>query len=265
MEDKKDFVLLIPYYDHYEDLVRSLKSLHYPAGQFDVLIVDDGSKIPLDKKKLQDLFTGMNIEVLRLTKNQGIARTLNTGLKHLHQRKDFEYIARLDCGDICHPDRFFKQVGFLNSHPDIGLLGTWCRFVNLKNQNYLYRTETIHENILKEMHSKCSFIHPTVMFRKEVLDTVGYYPEDDSYAEDYAYFWKILKRFRGSVLPQEYVTIAFSNRNFSSKNYKRQLISRIKIIRRFGDSHWRKLYGIFILFCKLMTPGYFIKKLKYRQ
>jgi len=264
MEFKKDFVLLIPYYNHYDGLVKSLKSVYYPPERFDTLIVDDGSDLPLDLPALQANMRSLNIQLIRLPGNQGIAKALNAGLTHLHTRTDFKYIARLDCGDTCHPDRFTEQVKFLNRYPEIGLLGTWCRFTDtISGKSYVYKTKTHHEDILGEMHFKCSFIHPTVMFRRETIDTTGHYPENYIHTEDYAYFWKILMNFKGAVLPKEFVIIEFSDKNNSSKNYKQQLISRIKVVDLYGKKIWYKYAGLFLLQCRLLLPKFIIKVLKY--
>ena len=36
-----------------------------------------------------------------------------------------KYIARMDADDISLPDRFKKQVEFLEKHEDISLVGSW--------------------------------------------------------------------------------------------------------------------------------------------
>jgi glycosyltransferase involved in cell wall biosynthesis len=209
--------------------------------------------IPLSKQELQQQFPEMVIQVIRLAQNGGIVNALNTGLNALRSRNDLRYIARLDTGDTCHSQRFYKQVDFLNGHPDITLLASWARFQNqLSNSGYDYITKTTHDQILKEMHYKCSFIHPSVMFRTEVLDKVGIYPENFPHAEDYAFFWKIIKLYKGAVLPEILVYINFSDKSMSSKNYKEQLNSRKKIVKEFGDNKLYKLIGVGMLNLKWM-------------
>lgn len=258
-----DFVLLIPCYNNIGGLSASLKSISYPAAKFEVLIVDDGSAIPITKNALQAAHPGMNIHIIRLDSNQGIVQALNAGLTALRLRSDFTYIARLDAGDTCDEQRFRKQVDFLNKYPDIALLASWARFQSHSSDSgYDYITKTTHEEIVKEMHSKCSFIHPSVMFRKEVLDSIGLYPSMYPYAEDYAFFWTILKNYKGAVLPEKLVTIVFSDKNISSENYKKQLQSRKKIVQDFGDRFPDKWVGRAMLNFKLIMPRAFIQFLK---
>jgi glycosyltransferase involved in cell wall biosynthesis len=258
-----DFVLLIPCYNNISGLSASLKSVSYPAAKFEVLIVDDGSEVPITKNKLQLKDVAMNIHIIRLDRNYGIVQALNTGLTALRSRTDFNYIARLDAGDTCDIQRFSKQVGFLNTHKDVTIVASWARFQNTTStKGYDYITKTTHEEIVKEMHYKCSFIHPAVMFRKEVLDTVGFYPTTYPHAEDYAFFWKILKNYKGAVIPEKLVQIEFTDKNISSENYKKQLHSRKKIVKEFGDQWLQKIIGITMLNLKSMVPKSLIQFLK---
>ncbi len=259
----KNFILLIPYYNNFEGLITSLKSINYSKDKFEVLIVDDGSKIKLDEESVRVLFPEVIINVLSLSQNSGIAIALNKGLEELHTRTDYIYIARLDCGDTCHPNRFTEQVKFLDENTDIYLLGTWCEFTDsTTGKSYLYKTKTKHEDIIKEMHFKCSFIHPTVMFRKEVLDFIGYYPENYPHAEDYAYFWEIIRQFKGALLPELLVNITANMQTISASNYKEQIISRIKVIKAFGTKPLLITYGVIISRVRAIIPYGLILKMK---
>ena len=250
---EKDFILLIPQFNNYAGLINSIKSVQYQNNRFEILIVDDGSDIPLDNQTLQEF--NPNIHLIRLPKNLGVLKALNTGLAYLQSRNDFKYIARLDCGDICHPDRFNKQVTFLDEHPEISLLGTWCHFIEKTSKKYyLYKTKIKHNDILKEMHYKCSFIHPTVMFRKEILEKIGYYPNGFIHAEDYAYFWMILKKMKGEILPKVLVDIEYSTNNISAIYYRKQLKSKIKITIKFGDNLFLIILGLYFKLIRFLIP-----------
>lgn len=119
-----DFVLLIPCYNNKKGLIASLKSVQYPKEKCEILIVDDGSNPALSAEQLQNEVPFLYIKVIRVEKNLGIVNALNVGLNWILNNCDTMYIARLDAGDSCYPDRFYKQTEFLNKHPEIALLGT---------------------------------------------------------------------------------------------------------------------------------------------
>jgi glycosyltransferase involved in cell wall biosynthesis len=257
-----DFVILIPCFNNADGVMKSLNSIRYPENKYEVLVIDDGSIIPLNENEFQEKLPRVSIRITRLERNKGIVNALNTGLKALSSRNDVKYIARLDAGDLCSENRFTRQVDYLDSHPEISLLASWARFESSSDKGYDYITQTTHDKILNEMHFKCSFIHPSVMFKTEVLSTIGFYPENYPHAEDYAFFWKILKSYKGAVIPEKLVQIEFSEKNVSVENYRKQLLSRKRVIKEFGDQQFRKWIGLGILNLKLLLPVRWIQLLK---
>src|SRR4030095_13477593 len=139
-----DFCLLIPCYDNFDGLLLSLRSILYYPDRFMVLVVDDGSNVPVTSASIK---LGIKIDfplvVLRNEVNKGIADALNKGLQWIEEQDAANYVARLDCGDVCAPDRFYKQMDFMQAHPEVGLLGSWCVFQNRsKSFSYQFRTPT---------------------------------------------------------------------------------------------------------------------------
>jgi GT2 family glycosyltransferase len=264
MSEPKDFILLIPYYNDFEGLINSIKSVNYPRQKFEILIVDDGSKEPLSLADLQNLFPEKDIKVINLSLNVGIAKALNSGLREILNRTDYKYIARLDCGDTCDIERFTKQVEFMNTHEDIGLLGSWCTFTEKgSGKSYVYKTKLTHDEIIKEMHFKCSFIHPTVMFRREVLKKIGLYPENFPHTEDYAYFWRILSLYKGSILPKNMVNITADKKTVSYTNRNEQFLWRKRIVEEMGTNKLYKALGLIYLSILSLVPANLIYQTKF--
>ena len=259
-----DFCLLIPCFNNTDGLIKSLKSVSYIPSKFLILVVDDGSKEPVLesslKRSLADKFT---LHVLRLQKNEGITVALNTGLQWIQKNLQTKYIARLDCGDTCASDRFYVQVNYLENHPDVGLLGSWCIFKSADGKfEYKYKTPLSHTAICREMHFRNVFIHPAVMFRFSVIEICGMYPYTYPHGEDYAFFWKILKRFKGGVL-DEFLTICEINpKGISLRNKSKQLNSRKRIVSTFASHVGLEMLGLLRLMLLRFFPGKLILKLK---
>lgn len=116
----------------------------------------------------------------------GIAFALNTGL----ERSTAPFIARMDADDIAHPDRLSRQVKYLTTHRDIGVLGTRTRFETTVEQSSGMRWFVDWQNqiLSPQEHYVKRFVdaplaHPTVMFRRELVQQFGGYdagplPED---------------------------------------------------------------------------------------
>jgi glycosyltransferase involved in cell wall biosynthesis len=231
-----DFYLLIPCYNNTDGLIRSLLSVNYPKEKYKVLIVDDGSTAPVSLSEFPvELLQRQLIEIIRLPVNKGITEALNTGLRSILNRNDSLYTARLDCDDTCTTDRFTKQISFLSLNPEIALLGSLCLFVDAeKKSRFVYKAAEHHDAILKQMHVKCSFIHPTVVFRNEMIKKTNLYSYNFPYAEDYAFFFELTKQYNTHILQEILVETQLNNNGISVKRRQEQIRSKIKIIQHFG-------------------------------
>mgnify|MGYP003575730558 CR=1 FL=1 len=258
------FCLLIPCYNDEAGLVQALHTVDYPFELCLAVVVDDGSTQPLSAGNIKEAVgTGLSILVIRLSQNKGITAALNAGLDWIVANTTAPYIARLDCRDKCHPQRFYQQVDYLNNHKNIGLLGTWCRFATAdESLVYNYTTPVAHQAIKKEMHRRNVFIHPTVMFRTALVIGGERYPYSFPHAEDYGFFWRLLQLTEGAVLAQYLVTCAISTGGLSYQNRQVQLQSRRKVVRAFGQKGWLTVQGLVKLNMLMLVPKAVLLRLK---
>jgi glycosyltransferase involved in cell wall biosynthesis len=259
---KSVILIIIPHYNNLKGLKKSLASIS-DIEPVDVLIIDDGSKIKPDEKELKKEFPQINdIKVILNDKNRGIEYVLNDGLKYALEH-NYKYISRLDCGDICYPERFQIQKDFLDKNPDIYLIGSYVEMIDTKgNTLFIYKPPTTHEKITKKMCINNVFIHPSVMFRKEVIKKVGFYPLNYKYAEDYAYFYKIVKTYKVANIDKVLLKCEINPLGISLSKRKIQLKSRIKVILDFCDCSWIKLYSLIRNFIMFIIPYSIILKIK---
>lgn len=259
-----DFYLLIPCYNNLEGLIVSLRSVEYHKEKYAVLVVDDGSIMPITLSALpDDLLKKHTIEIITLSENKGITEALNTGLRIILERNNALYTARLDCGDTCMPDRFYKQIHFLSVNTHISLLGSICLFADAKRKtSYVYYAAEKHDAIRKQMHLKCSFIHPTVVFRNKSIKDTNLYPYNFPYAEDYAYFFELIIRFQAYILQEILVQTQINTDGISVKKRKEQIKSKINVINHYGDNKQLIFFGTFKQYISLLLPYKFILVIK---
>lgn len=263
------FMVVIPCYNDRDGLSRSLKSISYSDNNYLVLVIDDGSVSPLTLQEIsEDLDPKATIELLRLSSNQGITRALNAGLEWISKRNGVEfncqYIARLDCGDICAPGRFDKQVRFLDLNPGIDLLGSWCVFEDFETgDKFVYSTPTEDKKIRRAMYFRNIFIHPTVMWRSSIMKNIRSYPENFPHAEDYGLFYEWMDaKYKTAVIPEKLVTCRINPRGLSLANRNHQLQSRIDVVKAFGKNKLLKTLGVLKLRALMMIPYPVIFKMK---
>src|SRR6201991_339113 len=259
-----DFYLLIPFFNNLPGLIRSLQSIVYDPLAYGLLIVDDGSR---DILRYEDLTSylpqSVSLTILRLNENQGITVALNTGLNWLEENGNSKYVARLDCGDLCMPERFTEQVAFLNGRPEVGMVGSWCIFRNFQTgDSYRYITPTEHKKIVREMHFRNVFIHPTVMWRSDMTRKIGVYPDNFPHAEDYGFFYKIISATEAAVLPTDLVICEINPQGISLNFRREQLKSRIKVVRQYGKNGLFRLLGVIKLRLLIVIPYKFVLQTK---
>ena len=87
----------------------------------EVVLVEDG---PLNEELDNVINKYKNkhecFKIVKLKENMGLGKALNEGLKYCQ----YEYVARMDSDDISIPNRFEKQISYLEQHPEIDMLGS---------------------------------------------------------------------------------------------------------------------------------------------
>jgi glycosyltransferase involved in cell wall biosynthesis len=160
--------------------------LNQTFADFEFLIIDDAStdgSVDIVKS-----YHDPRIKLIQKPKNTGLTNSINMGLDAARG----EYIARMDSDDISLPDRFAKQVAFLDAHPQVGVCGTWVDFIG--SQTGTERKETDAKAIKNNLFRTNQFCHPAVFIRAATLREHGirFVPALEP-AEDYA-FWISVSR-----------------------------------------------------------------------
>jgi glycosyltransferase involved in cell wall biosynthesis len=96
-----------------------------------------------------------------------------------------QLIARFDSDDVCNLDRFALQVAFLQSHPEITVVGGALNVINDEGKLLAHRRYPVNSaDIEKGMHLTTTLAHPTVMFRKLAIEKHNGYNADFRFSED---------------------------------------------------------------------------------
>lgn len=252
----KKACILIPYYNSGNALIESINSIDHKKYIPDIIIVDDGSTNIPAKDVIPEYAGPLPITLIELTPNQGIEHALNKGLTR-HGRS-YQYIFRLDCGDLCKNDRIAKQIDYLEKNKNIDLLGSWVDFVDMKGKHaFTLRHPASMRDISRRMYINTTFTHPSVVLRSKILDSVGYYPTNTPAAEDYSYFFSIIKKHNASNIQESLVDCTIDPFGISTIKRKRQIKSRIKTIIKHFNFSPHSFYGLARSVLLLFTPRSF--------
>ena len=165
--------------------IESIQKQTYP--HWELIFVDDGST--------DDTLTVIQRFALLDTRIRvhpmpfgGRGRARNTCLTHVRGK----YLAVCDADDISFPNRFEKQVAFLEAHPNIGVVGSaWIPFA----KEFPTETKPVRAFPSASLEIQKAFkrgkmrVHnATVMLRSDLLNDFGTYNVELRRAQDYEFF-----------------------------------------------------------------------------
>lgn len=220
-ETLKEYItVLMPVYNAERFLRETIQSLRAQTfTDFEVLLYDDGStddSLQIARTNADDRFVIRDSDV-----NRGYVHWLNVGLSEARG----EFIARMDADDIALPERFERQVEFLRSHPDVGLVGTACTVVDSAGAELfpIVKPATDVEIRWAALLDN-PFLHPTVMFRRSALaGNIGSYDASLMPTEDYDLWVRMLGVTKGANIPEVLLRYRQHNKQVSEALRVRQL------------------------------------------
>ena len=178
----KKIKILIPIYNDWQSVFKLLENINSEVSnlshEFSIIIVNDGSteskrELPLNLDNLN------SIKIINMKENQGHARCNATGLKHIFENEEFDYVIPMDGDGEDRPEEIKQFVDNLNYHPDKPIVGErikrsegiffkFCYFVHkiitftftgqiIKYGNYTCVPKSVVEKMVNEKATWSSF------------------------------------------------------------------------------------------------------------
>ncbi len=159
--------VILPVYNCEQYIFETVQSvLNQTFADFELLIVDDCSTD--NTVKIIKEFNDSRINLIIKEKNSGYTDSLNYAVALAKG----EYIARMDGDDVCMPNRFEKQVAFLEKNTDVVLCGSSVQFIGYQIGTKKYPIK--YDDIKIKLCFGTPFCHPSVMGKKEIFLQVPY-------------------------------------------------------------------------------------------
>ena len=203
--------------------------------------------------------------------NRGLACVLND-LLDICFKDGYEYIARMDADDISMPDRIEKQIAYLETHPEIDVVGGAIEEID---ENGDSRNKTI---IYPETPETCRAFfakrnphaHPAVLFRKSFFNKLNgkkYRPEYRQNQDTMLWYDGMMAGTKHANIPDVVLKFRMTDSLFKKRRNgwafaKKQFTDRLMINRGLRYGFMADVYG-FAMFCLLVSPAW-VKKIAYR-
>ncbi|MFA4845408.1 MAG: glycosyltransferase [Patescibacteria group bacterium] len=223
--------------------------------EFELLIVNDASSDRTSQILHELSQQDPRVRIITNKTNLGLTRSLNRALQDIQS----DYVARMDADDIALPDRLEKQVAFLESHPDVGIVGTAYQFIGADNDvigahrrsSRIYGGQERHPptqdaQLRRVLIRYNPFLHSSVMIRKTLLDRVHGYDETYHRAQDYDLWMRLSPLTRLANLPDVLMQKRFTTVMISYAKEREQIRSALRVrwnaIRRRQYPWWCCVY-----------------------
>ena len=180
-------------------LAETLASLSSQTfGDFEIVAIDDGSTDGSAAILAEAAARDARYRIITQA-NRGLVASLNRGLAESRA----PLVARIDADDVAEPERFARQVAFLQAHPEVAALGSAIRIIgpdgaSRRLQAYPCGPSAVADAMLRG----CALAHPAVMMRREAVLAAGGYREAFRHAEDYDLWLRLGERHELDNLPE---------------------------------------------------------------
>ena len=198
---KPTISVLIPAYNTEKTILAAVWSaLNQDFDSFEVCVFDDGSTD--NTRSLISAISDARLRIAGSTTNMGVVHARNTLLREAKS----PFVAWLDADDIMLPGRLQKQFNFLQTHPEVDIVGGWAelRYTGLDAADHKQIKTRVKppknpDYLEAAMLFRNPFVNSSIMARNFfVAENLLFDPEFDGFAEDYDLFLRCLmaeKRF----------------------------------------------------------------------
>lgn len=198
-----------------------------------------------------------------------IVNPARTSLPRQHNRALAEtrgrFICRFDADDLCEPQRVARELAYLQSHPDVDVVGSWLTVIDEQSGVVgTRRYPTEHAAIVTAMRRFNPIANSSVMFRREVYERFGGWRDSPLPAQDYEWYSRLAAGgVRFANLPEPLVRYRLHGGSIKSSQLRGTLLTTIDVKRTYWLVHMDAVSRL-VLFAEqalLHLPAWAVLKL----
>ena len=175
--------------------------LDQSLAELELVVVDDGSTDATPEVLAAFASRDARVVVHRQS-NRGRTASLNVGAGLARA----PLIARLDADDVCLPERFARQLAFLEQHEAVALVGGAVRLIDAGGRPFEESRYPLSDAEIRSAFAYTTpFVHSAVMFRRRAFEQVGGYRAAFAETEDLDLWLRLAERHELANLPEPVV------------------------------------------------------------
>jgi glycosyltransferase involved in cell wall biosynthesis len=212
-------------YNAQNDILRCLTSvLNQTYKNLEVIVVNDGSKDNSESLVNEFILKHPELKISLINKtNGGVSSARNEGLKQVNG----DLVALLDSDDEWHNNKIEMQIKYLERHKDIDFIA--CNPINDKIERYVFkRFGEVNYIKVKDLIFKNYFQPSTVLFKKYVLDDIGFFDENQRYAEDCNYFIRVANKYKCVLVNHRLINYGYKKVGYGESGLSGKIVEMEK-------------------------------------
>lgn len=176
--------VIIPAYNAEKTIEPVLNSvINQSFSNLEIIVVNDGST-DHTAEIIEKVSQQNKNQIIQIKQpNSGVSAARNTGMR----KASGKYIALLDSDDIWKKEKIATQVDIMENHPNIAVVATNKDDNNF--ESFLSHTfEELTQITFRLMLYKNFLLTSTSLFKREIVDSIGFFDETMRYSEDLDFF-----------------------------------------------------------------------------
>ncbi|OGL62919.1 hypothetical protein A3E97_05425 [Candidatus Uhrbacteria bacterium RIFCSPHIGHO2_12_FULL_47_12] len=232
--------VILPVFNAEKTIQQSIQSvLNQTFRDFELIVIDDGSTDETQKiiQGIQDA----RVICIKNEKNLGLQKTLNLGL----QKAVGTYIARIDADDTwIDRNKLLHQISFLDTRPLVVLVGTGAVVMKAGQELFRFLNPSSDVDIRRILLGKNTFVHSSVVFKRDAALRVGGYSEDVTvtHVEDHDLWLKLGTQGMLANLAEYDIQYTLSETQISSRHKRIQFFRDVLLVNKYANKYpgkWR--------------------------
>lgn len=224
------------------------------------VVVSDDSSMDSTVELLQEFKSKVNFPVsIYKHEPNGIGANWNNCIRKARG----EYIKFLFQDDLLYPNCVHEMVTYLTENKSIGLVG--CKrdiIIEGEKNESIEKWLSIYENLQSQIEegdmvtildsrffSREDFLlpplnkigePPTVMFKRKIVEEVGYFDEDLEQKLDYVFYYRILKKYPIAIINRPLASFRLHDKQATQINHKKRIPDR----KRYDEILYKEFYTL---------------------
>ena len=209
--------VVIPMYNASKTIERALNSIKDQTLKcnYQIIVVNDGSKD--NSQEIVEKYIADNPQLNITLINQlngGVSKARNTGLKHASGN----LIAFLDSDDAWKEEKIEEQLKIFKNHYNVDFLGTGFAGFGIKAEIGKLKKISFEDLLFRNY-----FQPSTILMKAEIVKGIGFFDENQKYAEEGNYFFRISQKFQCYFLNKELIIFGDGKSGFGESGLSANL------------------------------------------